>query len=331
MFFNYKQDPGDFRPRLYARGLGMILGESIYIYFARILQMMIISAVVQAPVYMVSYTASQSQSLALSVAVALIGGVAGTAVYAATVIAVGQCFAFRIVSVRGCYARVAWRGVSLLTFGALYAAVFAAMAFPLETFTAWSEEFAAFAESAASAESSVAPNPSGTPTAPEAITLGTPTAPTAPEPPPMPATALLAILALAALSMLGGIYMTTIIPSIALEGRSGFGALTRGFRLARGSEWRILGHSIVYLAVFVGIAVALALPYVVFSAIIGDAGPLYAAGVTLAATVAQPVLYIAATLLYFDIRLKKEGYDEARLSAEMGVWTPPRQNQDKEG
>ena len=176
----------------------------------------------------------------------------------------------------------------------------------------WSGELAALAESAESGET-----------------------PAIPGPPPVPT---LALLALAAVSLFASVYMPTIAPAIAIEGRRGFGAVSRGFRMARGSEWRILGHVIIYTLTMTGLAIAVMLPFWIVAALIGGESPgsraaeiISAIGAAVAGVLSAPLLPIAATLLYFDIRLKKEGCDETRLSAEMGVWTPPRQNQDKEG
>ena len=316
------QQPGGdgVRPQLRERGLGEILGEAFSIYGARARQMIAISAVVQIPVSALAFI--PTQSLALSAAFALVGGAASTLVYAAIIAAVAQNLALGRISVGGCYARVAGRGITVLTLAALYAAILAAMVFPLEPFAQWAEEVSALAESAADAES-------GDAAAPDAATSLTPATdaepPSAALPPAPPAGALIALLALMAVSICAGVYMTTTAPSIIVEGRKGFGALARGFRLARGSEWRILGHSIVYLLVFIGLTVAVFLPFMILGLMMGEetGGALSTVGATASTVIALPVLYIAATLLYFDIRLRKEGCDAARLSAEMGAPPPP--------
>lgn len=318
-----EQPGGGVRPQLRERGLGEILGEAFSIYGARARQMIAISAVVQIPVSALAFI--PTQSLALSAAFALVGGAASTLVYAAIIAAVAQNLALGRISVGGCYARVAGRGITVLTLAALYAAILAAMVFPLEPFAQWAEEVSALAESAADAESGDAAAPDAT-TALAPATDAEPPSATAPAlPPAPPAGALIALLALMAVSICAGVYMTTTAPSIIVEGRKGFGALARGFRLARGSEWRILGHSIVYLLVFIGLTVAVFLPFMILGLMMGEdtGGALSTVGATASTVIALPVLYIAATLLYFDIRLRKEGYDAARLSAEMGAPPPP--------
>ena len=296
------QPEGDGRQSLRERGLMDILGETFSIYGSRLVPIIIISAVAQAPVLALAFI--PSQSIAFSAVLAFIGGAAPAVVYAAVVAAVGQAFAFGRVSPAACFRRVAWRGVSVFALAALYGAISASAFFAVDPLAAWGAELAALAEAAES---------------PEAL-----------EAPPFPAGSGMALLALAAASILLSIYMTTIAPSAMIEGRRGLGAAARGFRLARGSEWRIFGHIIVYLMVLIGLMVAVALPFAIVGGAFGGeaaqtgANPTVAFGSAAAQIIAQPVIYIAATLLYFDIRLKKEGYDAARLSEEMGA--PPDQN-----
>ena len=317
-----QQPGGGVRPQLRERGLGDILGETFSIYGGRARQMIAISAVVQIPASALAFI--PTQSLALSAAFALVGGAASTLVYAAIIAAVAQNLALGRISVGGCYARVAGRGITVLTLAALYAAIIAAMVFPLEPFAQWAEEVSALAESAADAESGDAAAPDAATTLAPATDAEPPSATAPALPPAPPAGALIALLALMAVSICAGVYMTTTAPSIIVEGRKGFGALARGFRLARGSEWRILGHSIVYLLVFIGLTVAVFLPFMILGLMMGEdtGGALTTVGATASTVIALPVLYIAATLLYFDIRLRKEGCDAARLSAEMGAPPP---------
>ena len=43
------------------------------------------------------------------------------------------------------------------------------------------------------------------------------------------------------------------------------------------------------------------------------------AGDLIIPVIVPPVLFISGTLIYYDVRLKKEGYDFRSLSVEMGV------------
>ena len=75
--------------------------------------------------------------------------------------------------------------------------------------------------------------------------------------------------------------------------------------------------------VTIGLTIAVALPFLVAGGIGGRAAAfaLPLIGIAAAQIIAQPLTYIAATLLYYDIRLKSEPYGAARLSEEMGA--PP--------
>lgn len=306
-----ERQPNGFRPEMRERGLGEILGEAFSIYAKGFRGIIAISAIVQIPASLFALLVASSATAIVAVS-AFVSGVSLILVHFAVIAAVGQSFAFGRIDVGGCCARVAWRGVTIAAFGLFYGAISAVTLTALAPIEVWSGEFAA---SAASAESG------------ETLDI--------PGPPLVPA---LALLALGAVSLFASVYMPTIAPTITIEGRRGFGAVSRGFRLARGSEWRILGHVIIYTLTMIGLTIAIMLPFGVVAALAGGEAPgsreaeiASAIGVTVASVLAAPLLPIAATLLYFDIRLKKEGCDAARLSAEMGAWTPPRQHQNKEG
>ena len=300
-----------FRPEIRERGLGEILGEAFSIYAKGFRGIIAISAIAQIPAALLTLLVASSPAAIVAVS-AFVSGASLTLVHFAVVVAVGQSFAFGRIDVGGCWTRVALRGVTIAAFALFYGAISAATLTALGPIEVWSGEVAASAASAESGET-----------------------PAIPGPPLVPA---LALSALGAVSLLASVYMPTIAPTIAIEGRRGFGALSRGFRMARGSEWRILGHIIIYMLTMVGLTIAILIPFGIVAALAGGETPgsreseiISAIGAIVAGVLAAPLLPIAATLLYFDIRLKKEGYDETRLSAEMGVWTPPRPNQNKEG
>ena len=313
-----RDDNDDPRRAIRERGLMEIIGDAFSIYRARLAQIILISAIAQIPAAALALIPLQSQ--AFSVALALVNGVALTAVYAAVIAAVAQNSAFGRVSPAACFARVAWRGVSVLAIAALFGALSAAAAIAAEPLALWGEEVAALAETAESQAPAAAPaEPPSLAGAPDAA-AETPEA--LPELPPLPGSSLLSLLALAALSTLLGIYITAIAPSVIIEGRRGFGAAARGFRLARGSEWRIFGHLIAYLIVTVGVTVAVILPFLIAGGIGAQSAAssaLPVIGGAAAQIIAQPLTYIAATLLYFDIRLKSEEYGATDLAREMGA------------
>ena len=233
-----RADGEDPRRAVRERGLMEIVGDAFSIYRARFAQIVLISAAAQVPVSALAFIPLQSQ--AFSALLAFLNGAALTLVYAAVIAAVSQNCAFGRVAPAACYARVAWRGVSVLAIAALFGALSAAAAIAAEPFAAWGEEVAiaaeaqqAAAEARQAAETAETPTPDGTPTLAgtptpgETPTLaGTPdesaeTPPVAVELPPLPGASVASLLALAALSMILGVYMTTVAPSVIMEGRRG--------------------------------------------------------------------------------------------------------------
>ena len=276
--------------RLEERGLGDILSETFLIYGRHFRKLVIMSALAQAPV-----TALILVPIAgwwFTVLVSAISGVALMMVHGAVISAVGQHYALGRVSVGGCYERVAWRAVSLAVVALPMAALTAALFLLVEP----------LAQAAQTSE-----------------TAGSPESPS-----PLLLLALLAVLvAIVAFS----IYMTTVVAAIVVQGYRSMRAVAMGVRLARGSELRIFGHLMVYWLVAFGLYVALILPFALadgFIAAPAEGGaaafsvPLALGGLTVGVLV-PPVVSIATTLLYCDLRVRKEGYDVSWLSREMGV------------
>ena len=121
------------------------------------------------------------------------------------------------------------------------------------------------------------------------------------------------------------VYLTFATPAVIVEGYRSFGALRRGFNLVRGSELRILGHLLVYGLVALGMFIMIIVPFQLVSTLVSGeevnlAGQIAETiGLLVAGVLVAPVTVIAATLLYYDLRVRKEGYDMSRLSMEMGV------------
>ena len=121
------------------------------------------------------------------------------------------------------------------------------------------------------------------------------------------------------------VYLTFATPAVIVEGYRSFGALRRGFNLARGSELRILGHLLVYGLVGFGLIIVISIPFQLVSVLaFGEDVSLpgqvaEAIGLLVIGVLVPPVTVIATTLLYYDLRVRKEGYDMSRLSVEMGV------------
>lgn len=104
-------------------------------------------------------------------------------------------------------------------------------------------------------------------------------------------------------------FITFVYPSAVSEGKYHFDAISRSFKLTSKKFWRVLGINIL---VFV-------LVYIIIGALQGITFLMSAAApvnimfrqvvTTLISSLITPVIYIAGTLLYFDTRIRVEGYD----------------------
>lgn len=110
-------------------------------------------------------------------------------------------------------------------------------------------------------------------------------------------------------------------PVVIVEGTKTMDALTRTFELARKSELRVMGHLAVYFLVALGLGLVLFLPF--FFIFPGGTDTLSRSMVIVSgivpAIVVPPMMSIAITLLYYDLRVRKEGFNIERLSQELGL------------
>jgi len=121
------------------------------------------------------------------------------------------------------------------------------------------------------------------------------------------------------------VYLAVAVPVVIVEGYKSMGALRRSFGLVRHSEWRIIGNLAVYLLVAFGLSVVLLLPFLLVSfgaapdatTIVSQA--VLVIGSVIVGVVAPPVIFIAVTLLYYDLRVRNEDYNVVRLTQEMGA------------
>ena len=119
-------------------------------------------------------------------------------------------------------------------------------------------------------------------------------------------------------------YWSVAVPAVMIEGLSSIEALRRSFRLVRGQWWRVFGIWAVVVLVTIGLAFISSIPFMVGDAVAGLGGADTLGSAMLALdgivvpVVALPVPAIAGTLLYYDLRVRKEGFDMDSLSSEMG-------------
>ncbi len=115
------------------------------------------------------------------------------------------------------------------------------------------------------------------------------------------------------------------VPAVVLEGHRPGAALRRVFEIMRGSWLRVSGITLVVLLVMIGLGLVVQAPFAIASYFAAPEGSTALgnafrfAGSLVARTVAPPVAAIAFTLLYYDLRVRREGYDVHALSREMGV------------
>ena len=113
------------------------------------------------------------------------------------------------------------------------------------------------------------------------------------------------------------------VPALLFERIGAFKALARSFRLVRGRWWPILGAlAVAYLmTLIIGIFVSF-LPSAIASAVAEDNDLVNAiasvVGGTVSQMIATPYLAAVITLLYFDMRVRKEGFDLQLLSEGLG-------------
>lgn len=282
--------------QLVERGVIDILSETFAIYWRHFASFVLLVAVIQVPIGILemALTLIERESIWVTLVITVIDGVFSTFVYAAIVFAVGQCYLVNQVTVGECYTRALWRVVSLaaiaVVFGILLSLVMSA------AFTV--------SDPALTVETQEAAQPE--------ISGG-------------------ALIALAVMLMalpvllVFSIYMVVVMPALIVEGHHVQSALRRSFELTRNARWRILGHLVVYSFVAVGLLIAVNTPFFLLGGALssGEAPSLLTSlvgviGSRASSILIAPVTFIAATLLYYDLRVRKENYDVPRLAQEMG-------------
>ena len=118
-------------------------------------------------------------------------------------------------------------------------------------------------------------------------------------------------------------------PAVVLERRGVLGACRRSHQLVRGSFWRVLGILLFSILIVTVIAVAIAFPFGVVSAVVGGDDPfrllpltIDAVGATLGGTITSPFAAAVVVLLFVDLRIRREGLD-IELARAAGPTTLP--------
>ena len=125
------------------------------------------------------------------------------------------------------------------------------------------------------------------------------------------------------------IYWSADIPVVAIEGCKPIAALKRSFELVRGNWWRTFSTILLTILVVMGLTIVMSVLLAAPMTLIGDQG---LTGTTARVTSAlsgmlsnaiiAPIAATAGTLIYLDLRSRKEDYDLEALSEQMGILPP---------
>lgn len=109
---------------------------------------------------------------------------------------------------------------------------------------------------------------------------------------------------------------------LVVEGKRGTGAMGRSWQLSKGHFWRILGAVVVAGIIGAVVTAILAIPGELVAQGLGpDGWPVRALGNSLAIVLVTPFSTLIIVLLYFDLRIRKEGYDIEVMARELAPRT----------
>jgi MFS family permease len=137
--------------------------------------------------------------------------------------------------------------------------------------------------------------------------------------------AFILLLVLAALVLVGWVVMrfAVSIPVFLLEKQGAVDSMTRSGVLTRGHRWRIFGAVVVMYIVVSVVQFLFVMPFSILTFVYAAKGllPMWiqvgqAVAGAIAGTVAGPLFMITLALIYYDVRIRKEGFDlESMMNA----------------
>jgi hypothetical protein len=124
------------------------------------------------------------------------------------------------------------------------------------------------------------------------------------------------------LLIIPGLFLVTIwavvAPVTVLERPGVFSAFSRSRELVKGDGWQVFGVIVMFILIFLAIGIV----FGIIGAILGDVGEVvlsYAGSV-----ITAPLVALAAAVLYFELRVLKEGIPAPAAGPEVpGGFTPP--------
>lgn len=96
-----------------------------------------------------------------------------------------------------------------------------------------------------------------------------------------------------------------LVQAVVVDGRRAIGALERSSSLVRGSWWRVLGIAVLTLVTASGAGALIQLPFESIARA-GDSAAVSLVGGSVAQTLTAPPVALVTTLLYFDLRARRE-------------------------
>jgi hypothetical protein len=100
---------------------------------------------------------------------------------------------------------------------------------------------------------------------------------------------------------------------IMLENREVGDAFRRSRTLVQGSWWRVFGIGVVYVAALIALSLIGLIPIAISGLVAPSVGQ---AASTIWSTLLTPIMHIGATLVYFDLRVRKEQLNLGQMAAE---------------
>ena len=109
--------------------------------------------------------------------------------------------------------------------------------------------------------------------------------------------------------------------ALMIEGLGPMAGLGRSWRLASGERLRLFGMFLVFvITFFIGYGIIMVALFLPFYSLFGDAADyMFYLVQTASALVIVPLFSSFTTVLYLDLRVRKEGLDEGKLAAELSM------------
>jgi len=120
--------------------------------------------------------------------------------------------------------------------------------------------------------------------------------------------------------ILAWVWFSVTTPIVALEQTWGMGAMDRSYKLVSGHGWRVfITLALLQLIVLVATIAMGVLPILIIMLALGETNPLLAQSLaqaigTATNIVVRPVAMIGVVLIYYDLRIRKEGFDLVTLT-----------------